>query len=257
MTRWPIAKPTPALTEPTIITWMPERRSESRVTRPFAAPTEKRASSVHVRLTTSATVQREEEVRPERDNRRTQVGCADHDRVAEGGATGVGREPEFLFNFRSQKDVGIRSESSRDRLGPLAGQAFALEDDGELSSLARWELVDLASFSGDLGGVELLLGLAGEERATAHRDRAGNRLGKTGDDDERAGRTRGRHTGHDPERNQETILRAEHELADAGEATDPRGLAKRMVGDVALRLGSNIVAGWKALLGDRFKNGRY
>jgi hypothetical protein len=54
VTRCPIANPTPALTEPTIITWTPERRKDSRVMRPFAAPTAKRASSVHARLAISS-----------------------------------------------------------------------------------------------------------------------------------------------------------------------------------------------------------
>ena len=40
--------------EPTIITWSPDRRSERRVTRPFATPTEKRARRVHARLIVSA-----------------------------------------------------------------------------------------------------------------------------------------------------------------------------------------------------------
>ena len=58
VTMCPIAKPTPALAEPMIATCKPARTSESLVTRPFATPTRKSASSVHTRLTTSA-VERE------------------------------------------------------------------------------------------------------------------------------------------------------------------------------------------------------
>ena len=103
----------------------------------------------------------------------------------------------------------------RNHRGLLAGEAFTLENDREFVCFAFGELVDLAAFCGDLGHVQLLLCFACEVGAAAHRDRARDRLGKTGDDDQRAGRMGSRHSGDDPERNQEAVLRAEHELADA------------------------------------------
>ena len=164
-------------------------------------------------------------------------------RVAECGAARVGRESEFLLDFGAEEDVRVRGEPERDRLCLLAREAFALEDDGELGCFAVGELVDLLSFRGDLGGVQLLFGLAGEEGAAAHRDRARDRLGKAGDDDQRAGRMRGRHAGDDAERDEQTVLGAEHELADAREPADPRRLTEGMLLDMprCLSVGSVVV----------------
>ena len=43
---------------------------------------------------------------------------------------------------------------------------------------------------------------------------------------------RGRHAGDDTERDEQTVLGAEHELADAREPADPRRLAEGMLLDV-------------------------
>ena len=55
----------------------------------------------------------------------------------------------------------------------------------------------------------------------------------------------GGHAGDDPERDEQAVLGAEHELADPREPPDPRGLTKGMLLDVPLRLdagsGSRIV----------------
>jgi hypothetical protein len=39
------------------------------------------------------------------------------------------------------------------------------------------------------------------------------------------------------QRNEQTVLGAEHELADPGEPADPRRLAERVLGDMPFRLG--------------------
>ncbi len=43
---------------------------------------------------------------------------------------------------------------------------------------------------------------------------------------------RGRHAGDDPERDEQAVLGAEHELADAREPPDPGGLTEGMLLDV-------------------------
>ena len=133
----------------------------------------------------------------------------------------------------------------RDRLCLFSGEAFTFEHDREFVGFAFRELVDLAAFGGDLGGVELLFCLACEVGAAAHRDRARDRLGQAGDDDQRAGGMGGGHPGDDPERDEQAVLGAEHELADPREPPDPRGLTKGMLLDVPLRLdaGSGLLDG--------------
>ena len=64
---------------------------------------------------------------------------------------------------------------------------------------------------------------------------AGDRLGQSGDDDQRACRLRGSHTGDDTERDEQTVLGAEHELSDAREPPDPRGLTEGVLADVPCR----------------------
>jgi hypothetical protein len=181
VTRCPIAYPTPALIEPTIMTWRPERSSDSRVTRPFATPTEKRARSVQARLVTSARFR--EKKKYGQSGTIAAPSGADHDRVVSRVAACVGGESEFLLDLRAQEDVRVRRKSLRDRHGLLAGEAFPLEHDGELGGFPLGELVDLAPFRGDLRGVQLLLCFAGEKGAAAHRDRTGDGFGEAGDDD--------------------------------------------------------------------------
>ena len=143
-----------------------------------------------------------------------------------------------------RKTFGFEASPSATVSCLLAGEAFALEDDGEFVCFAFGELVDLLSFRGDLGGVQLLFGLACEVGAAAHRDRPRDRLGKAGDDDQRAGGMRGCHAGDDPERDEQAVLGAEHELADAREPPDPRRLTEGMLLDMPLRL----VRGQRGLL---------
>ena len=119
-----------------------------------------------------------------------------------------------------------------------SGKAFPLEDDGEFLYFAFGELGDLAAFRSDLGGVQLLFCLACEVGAAAHRDRARDRLGKACDDDQRAGRMGGRHARDNPERHEQAVLSAQHELADAREPPDPRSLTQGMLLDVPRRFGS-------------------
>ena len=78
----------------------------------------------------------------------------------------------------------------------------------------------------------MLFCLTSEVGAAAHRDRASDRLGQTGDDDQRTGGMRGRHAGDDSKRDEQAVLGAEHQLADAREPPDPRRLAEGMLGDV-------------------------
>lgn len=145
------------------------------------------------------------------------------------------------MHFGAEEHIGVRGESECDRLCLLTGEAFALEDDGEFVCFAVGELVDLLSFRGDLGGVQLLFGLAGEVGAAAHRDRPRDRLSKAGDDDQRAGGMRGCPAGDDTERDEQTVLGAEHELADAREPPDPRRLTDGMLLDVPRRFGAGSV----------------
>jgi hypothetical protein len=49
----------------------------------------------------------------------------------------------------------------------------------------------------------------------------------------------GRHAGDDPERDEQAVLGAEHELADAREPPDPRGLTEGMLLDVPRVLGAD------------------
>jgi len=118
---------------------------------------------------------------------------------------------------------------------------LALQDDSELGCFPFRELIDLLAFRCYLRPIQLLLGLAGQIGAATHRDRTGHCLGKTGDDDQRTGRVSGSHASHDPERDEQTVLGAEDELTDPRQPPDSRRLPERMLGDVSLGLGTNIV----------------
>jgi len=85
-----MAKPTPALTEPMTITWMAERRSEPRVTRPFATPTAHRANRVQARLIASARLSEKKKYGHSGTIAAPRIGGADDDGIAERCTTGVG-----------------------------------------------------------------------------------------------------------------------------------------------------------------------
>jgi hypothetical protein len=53
---------------------------------------------------------------------------------------------------------------------------------------------------------------------------------------------RRRHPGNNAEWDEESILCAQHELADSGEPPDPRGLAEGMLLDVPHRFGAGRLA---------------
>ena len=135
------------------------------------------------------------------------------------------------------------TDASPSAAPPASGesQTFTLEDDGEFVCFAFGELLDLAAFRGALGDVQLLFCLACEVGAAAHRDRARDRLREASDDDQRARGMRGRHAGDDPERDEQAVLGAEHELADAREPPDPGGLTEGMLLDVPSRFGAGRV----------------
>src|SRR5581483_9048517 len=68
--------------------------------------------------------------------------------------------------------------------------------------------------------------------------------GQACDDDQRAGGVGSRHAGDDPERDEQPVLGAEHELADAREAPDPGRFAERVLLDVPPRLSARVACGW-------------
>lgn len=68
------------------------------------------------------------------------------------------------------------------------------------------------------------------------------RLGEAGDDDQRAGRMRGGHAGDDAERDEQAVLGAEHELADARKAPDPGCFAEGVLLDMPRRFGAGFLA---------------
>ena len=127
------------------------------------------------------------------------------------------------------------------------GQSGMLEDDRQLRDLAVAVLDDLLALLLDLGAVEALLGLAREVRPRSHRDGAGEGLGQAGDDDQRLGGVGGGHAGDDPERHEQAVLRAQHDLADARQPGDAGRLAERVLVDVDLRLGAARSGACRAL----------
>lgn len=76
-------------------------------------------------------------------------------------------------------------------------------------------VLELGLLVGDLGAEELVLGLAGEERPGAHRDRPGHGLGQAPDEHGRRRHVRAGQAGHDGKRHEQAVLKAEHKLADA------------------------------------------
>ena len=120
-------------------------------------------------------------------------------------------------------------------------EALALEDESKLCGLALRELRDLLALTRDLRRVELLFGLAREVGTAAHGDGTGHCFGQPGDDDQRARRIRRRHARDDTERDEQPVLRTEHEFADTRETRDPLGLAQRVLGDVPLGLRAQLV----------------
>ena len=86
-------------------------------------------------------------------------------------------------------------------------------------------LDDLLALLEDLGLEQPLLGLAGEVRAGAHGDRPGEGLGQAGDDDQRLRRIGGGHAGDDAQRDEQAVLRPEHDLADPRQPRDALRLA--------------------------------
>lgn len=180
----------------------------------------------------------ERHVGPQRDDRREQVGQPDHESVAERRTADVRGESQLLFDLRAQEDVRIGRQADRYPLGVGPRETFLLERDGELGAFTLGKLLHLTTFVGDLGLVERLLGLRGQEGAGAHRDRAGNRLREPGDEDRGATRVGGRHPGDHAKRHQKPILGAEHELSDPGHALDTSSLAFDVITDVPFGLGT-------------------
>src|SRR5215207_7017625 len=82
-------------------------------------------------------------------------------------------------------------------------------------------VVELGLLVCDLGPEELVLGLAREKCAGAHRERPRGRLRQPADQHGGAGDVRSGEAGDDREGHQKTVLEAEHELADPGQACDP------------------------------------
>ena len=152
-----------------------------------------------------------------------------------------GEIPSSFSIFVRRKTVRVGGQASGDPLRLLPVEALALEDEGELGSLPLRELCDLPSLARDLRGIELLFGLAREVGTAAHGDGAGDCLGQSGDDDQGARGIRGRHARDDAERDEQPVLRTEHEFADTREARDPLGLAQRVLGDVPLGLRPKLV----------------
>ena len=151
-----------------------------------------------------------------------------------------GEIPSSFSIFVRRKTFGLEA-SPRRPAPPAPVEALALEDERELGSLPLRELCDLPSLARDLRGIELLFGLAREVGTAAHRDGAGDCLGQSGDDDQGTRRIRGRHARDDAERDEQPVLRTEHEFADTREARDPLRLAQRVLGDVPLGLRPELV----------------
>ena len=170
--------------------------------------------------------QREEEVRPERDQRRDRVGGTDHDRVAAGRLGLAVWQAELLLDLRLDQRVRRGRDPVARDLRVLGREALLAEEQGELLDLDGGVILQLGLLVSDLAREELVLGLARQERTGAHRERAGRRLGEAADDHGGRADRGAREAGDDPERHEQAVLEAEHELPDTRQLRDPAALSE-------------------------------
>ena len=129
----------------------------------------------------------------------------------------VDLDAELAGHHRPQEHLGMARHLCRDPRRLLLAEPFLGQHERDFGLGLAGPLLDLVALLVDLGVEDLALALAADVLAGGHREHAGQAAGDTGDDDGEGLPRRAGHGGHDGQRRDQAVLKAEHDLADLTE----------------------------------------
>ena len=206
----------------------PERSAETPPTRDLRIPTPKSAISVSA-ADSSRAGSRWATRKGTSGISAGATECAGHDeRVANGRAEPLRDQAQLEDGERAQHQLGIAGDPS-DHLGCVTARHAAPDQGGDqLGHLLARVLADLATLAIELVLVQLALGARGQERPDRHGQHAGHRRDQPAEQHHQGPDAGRGQAGDHREGGHETVLSAEDDLADRGEALDALGLGRQL-----------------------------